>query len=73
MADNTMAKGQIGQTMKDNTMAKGQQDKQWQKIQWLKFLSLFVLLSFSHFFDCHCLSCSPLDIVLSVIVCPVLL
>jgi hypothetical protein len=27
MADNTMAKGQIGQTMKDNTMAKGQQDK----------------------------------------------
>jgi hypothetical protein len=36
MADNTMAKGQIGQTMKDNTMAKGQQDKQWQTIQWLK-------------------------------------
>ena len=36
MTDNTMAKGQSGQTMTDNTMVKGQQDKQWQKIQWLK-------------------------------------
>ena len=36
MTDNTMAKGQSGQTMTDNTMVKGQQDKQWQTIQWLK-------------------------------------
>ena len=36
MTDNTMAKGQLGQTMTDNTMAKGEQDKHWQSIKWLK-------------------------------------